>query len=247
MDLHYGYERRAGHKVPLHDIKAWNSVLGFAADFKPDFFILGGDILDCAAISHHNKNKPGKTEGLKLADDAEECWKKVIKPIESLKPSKLIYLTGNHEDWLNDLIDDMPTLEGVVKLDKLLHLNKWTVIEQGRAFHLGKLTFVHGDQLKGGEGVAKQAVIAYERSIRFGHYHTYTAYTKTSILDYKLGKTAICVPCLCHKGPMYGEGSPNKWMQGFDFGWVHEDESFTDYIPIIVNGKFTWNNKVYKG
>ena len=62
-DMHYGYERRGGHKVALHDSKAINAMLKFAADFKPDTFILGGDIMDCGAISHHNHGKPGLLRG----------------------------------------------------------------------------------------------------------------------------------------------------------------------------------------
>lgn len=68
FDLHYGYERRNGHKVPLHDMRAFGAALAFLKDFRPDTLILGGDILDCGAISHHNKGKPGLSGGLVLRD-----------------------------------------------------------------------------------------------------------------------------------------------------------------------------------
>ena len=71
-DLHYGFERKGGHKVALHDAKAWEAVLQFGRDFKPDTWIMGGDMLDCGVISHHNKGKPGRTEGLRLVSDAAE-------------------------------------------------------------------------------------------------------------------------------------------------------------------------------
>ena len=247
FDLHLGFERRNGHKIALHDPKAWAAVMKFAQDFKPHTWIHGGDMLDCGAISHHNRGKPGRTEGLRLLADAEEGVKTFITPVEEVTLDDLVYLTGNHEDWLNDLIDDLPSLEGVVNLTKLLHLEKWTVINQGGFYNLGKLTFIHGDQLSGGEHVAKNAVITYERSVRFGHHHTFQAYTKASPLAYKLARTGLAIPCLCTKDPKYGEGKANRWVQGFLYGYLHEGGAYNDYVPIILDGKFTVNGKVYAG
>lgn len=237
-DLHYGYERKAGHKIPLHDKRAWNAVLKFAENFKPDIWIMGGDMLDCGVISHHNKHKPGNVEGLRLLADATEGHSTFIAPAEAIA-KELVYIEGNHEDWLNDLIVDMPALDGIVNIEVLLKLNKWKVIKQGGAYNLGKLTFMHGDTVKGGEHVAKAAVINFERNLRFGHHHTFQAFTKNSPLNYKNAKTGIAVPCLCTKDPKYGESAPNRWMQGFNFGFVGKGGYFNDYVPIILDGKFT--------
>lgn len=248
VDTHYGYERVNGHKKPLHDIKAINAMLSFAADFKPDEIILGGDILDCGAISHHNHGKPGATEGLKLLADAQDCRAAIIEPLEALKPKNLTYIIGNHEAWLAQLVEQLPSLEGIVDLEALLKLKRWRVVPQGGQYDLGKLTFLHGDTISGGEHVAKAAVINYERSVRFGHYHTYQTFTKNSPSEYKDGKTGIAVPCLCHKTPKYGKGKPNRWVQGFNFGYVSEGGHYSDYVVVITDGKFTApNGKVYKG
>ena len=247
-DLHWGFERRGGHKVSLHDPKALGAVMSFIDDFKPNHVILGGDMLDCGAISHHNRNKPGATEGLKLLADAVGLREAVIKPLEALKSTSLTYHIGNHEDWLNDLVEAAPALEGIIDIRSLLKLgHRWDVVEQGGATKLGKLTFVHGDQLRGGDAVAKAAVIAYERNIRFGHFHTFQTYTKTSAVDMN-GHTGIAVPCLCKKTPRYGEGAPNKWMQGFLWGYVGgPDGIFNDYVSVIVDGKFIANGLAYQG
>lgn len=247
-DLHFGYERRNGHKIALHDIKAWNAVLKFAEDFKPDTWIFGGDMLDCGAVSHHTRQKPGATEGLKLLADAKEGFATFIQPVEKIVGNgNLVYIVGNHEDWLADLTDSTPALEGLIDLKTLLHLKKWTVVPQGGAYSLGKLTFVHGDTVTGGEHVAKNAVINYERSIRFGHHHTFQSYTKTSALEYKNAKTGVAVPCLCTKSPKYGEGRPNRWTQGFLYGYIHEGGLFNDYVVVILDGKTCVNGKTYQG
>lgn len=245
-DLHWGYERRGGHKIPLHDLKAIKAMLAFVRDFKPDYFILGGDALDCGAISHHNKNKPGNIEGLRLLNDAQELREAVLDPIESYSKN-LIFITGNHCDWLNDLTIETPALEGLIDVASLLKLEKWKVIPQGGTYNLGKLTFLHGDTIVGGEHCAKAAVINYERNVRFGHFHSFSTYTKTSPIEQKLSKTGICVPCLCSKGPKYGEGKPNRWAQGFLYGYTGPKGYFNDYVVVITDGQCIVNGKLYHG
>ncbi len=249
FDAHIGYERNSSrHKVALHDERAINVAMQFIEDFKPHHVVLGGDILDCGSISHHRKGNPGQLEGLRLLAEAEEARAMLIKPIEQAVKGRLIYQIGNHEDWLNDAVDDCPTLEGIITVEALLKLSpRWEVIPQGKAAKLGKLTFIHGDTVGGGQNPALAAVTAYERNIRFGHHHTFQVATKTTPVDSN-GHTGIAVPCLCKKDARYNQKRPNKWMQGFLWGYVDGPEgSFNDYVSIIVNGKAMINGKLYRG
>lgn len=246
-DLHWGYERRGGHKVPLHDTKALSVALQFIDDFRPDHVILGGDMLDCGAVSHHNTHKAGAVEGLRLLADAAELRDVLLKPLEQLKPTTLTYIEGNHEDWLNQLVEEIPGLGGIVSLQSILKLNKqWKLVPRGEAHKLGKLVFVHGDQLSGGEHIAKAATLTYEKNIRFGHFHSFQVYTKTSAIESN-GHTGVCVPCLCKKAPGYGKGAPNKWAQGFLWGYVDKGGFFNDYVSVIVDGKAIINGVTYRG
>jgi len=179
-DSHIGFELRGGHKVPLHDGGAIKIATQFIKDFKPDHTILGGDMLDCGCVSHHNHGKPGATEGMKLLQDAKLCRDTLIKPVEAHTKKTLTYITGNHEAWLEDLEIQVPALEGMFSVEKVLGLgSKWKVIPQGQSHKLGKLMFLHGDQVKGGQYPAKWAVEAYERNVRFGHFHCFQAFSKT--------------------------------------------------------------------
>lgn len=248
-DVHWGYEiNTSRHKVPLHDEKAVSVAMQFIADFKPQHVILGGDILDCGSISHHRKGIAGQLEGLRLLAEAKEARETIIKPLEESVKGRLVYHIGNHEDWLTDVVDEQPALEGIVEIGSLLKLNKkWEVIPSGKASRLGKLTFVHGDTVKGGQNPARAAVSNYERNIRFGHFHTFQMDTKTTPIDAN-GHTGIAVPCLSKKGHRYGGGAPNKWMQGFLWGYVGGPDSiFNDYVTVIVNGKAIINGKLYRG
>ena len=248
FDVHWGYERDAArHKVPLHDERAVSVAMQFIQDFKPDHVVLGGDILDCGSISHHRRGSVGQLEGLRLLAEAKECRGAIVEPLEKAVKGRLIYHIGNHEDWLQDVTDELPALEGIVDIRSLLHLDKWEVIDQGKASKLGKLTFVHGDQIRGGQNPALAAVTAYERNIRFGHYHTFQVATKTTPVDAN-GHTGIAVPCLSKKGHAYGQGAPNKWVQGFLWGYIGGPEGiFSDYVSVIVNGKAIIGGKLYRG
>ncbi len=241
FDLHWGYTHRPGrHLGPLHDLKALKVALAFAKDWKPDVVILGGDMLDCGPISHHLKGKQHSLEGLRLLRDATELRQQVLAPLEALKPTKLVYCLANHEQWVDDLLEDTPGLEGVVSVDSLLKLTErnWQIIPQGGHFRLGKLWFLHGDTLKGGQNVAKRALDIYDRNIRFGHYHSTQSVTKHSPLDTAQPKTAVMVPCLCRRDPSYLKGMANAWVTGFLYGTVLPDGTFYDQVALIINGKW---------
>lgn len=247
FDLHYGYEINSSrHKVPLHDEKALSVAMQFIKDFKPDHVILGGDMLDCGSLSHHRLGNAGQLEGLRILAEAKELREKVLTPLEQTD-ANLVYMLGNHEDWLDQLVDKTPSLDGIIQAQYLLGLKDWKVVEQGGVYKLGKLKFVHGDNITGGIYCANKAVVDYEANVRFGHFHTFQVATKTTPVDAN-GHTGIAVPCLCKKGHDYGKGAPNKWMQGFLWGYVGGPSgSFNDYVTVIVNGKATINGKTYVG
>lgn len=244
-----GFERRSGHLRPLHDERAIGAMLKFARAFRPQHVIFGGDILDCGAVSHHNSGKPGRTEGLKLLRDGKIAEAMLVKPLEALKPKTLTFITGNHEAWIDQLMDATPGLEGCVSAASLMGMEKprWSFVQQGQLAKLGKLYFAHGDQIKGGEHVAKAAAMNYDRNIVFGHHHTMQMYTKNTPVFEELPRMGVAAPCLCQKDQNYGLGKPNRWAQGFVYGWTHKNGGFNLYVPIIINGKTVIEGKVYKG
>jgi hypothetical protein len=134
----------------------------------------------------------------------------------------------------------------LVDVQHLLALRpKWEVVPQGGVSKLGKLHFLHGDQISGRANPAKWAVESYEKNVRFGHFHTYASHSKIAALS-DTGHTGIAVPCLCKKDPNYGGGSPNRWVNGFLYGYVDEKTGhFSDYVVTMVNGKFTAEGKSY--
>jgi hypothetical protein len=249
VDSHWGYEISGGKKRPLHDPKAHEVMLQIAADFRPTEIIMGGDGLDCGAASHWNRGKPRLTEGLRLEKDAQSYADTVLTPLAKTHPkSRRRYIKGNHECWVDQFVDENPSIEGLVSVDKMLGLQDggWAPQPQGSVINVGKLFFMHGDTLRGGVHPAKYAVETYSRSICFGHFHTPQSYTKVSALDATDVHTGRGVGCLCRKNPRYGRGAPNRWAQGFLLFEVAEDGSFQAYDVNVTAGKAVWNGKRYR-
>lgn len=245
-DIHWGYERKGGHKMPIHNVKALAAVKAFVKDFKPHYVIWGGDSLDCAAISHHNKSKHKTVEGLRIVEDAAGFAAYRAEIASLMAPGgEEVYLIGNHEAWLDDVIEQYPGLEGLLDVQALLKLPPSVrIVPQGGNYHLGKLWFIHGDHLSG-INVARKAVDAYDRCVRFGHFHRFEAHTKHSALDASHPRTGVGVPCLCTRSPHYGKGAPNQWSTGFLYGYVNPDGTFHDVPVIMVKNAFVADHKTY--
>lgn len=250
-DIHCGFERINGRKQPIHDLKSWGALVEFAKDFKPDAWVFGGDQLDCGPVSHWNGSKKKSVEGLRLVEEFETFEKEYLTTTDRLLPrdGKKIWMTGNHERFISDFTETNPGVEGLVEVESFLKLEKrgWEIKALGKNANLGKLHFIHGDKLGGGDNFTKKAVTECERSIRIFHHHTFQVATKVSALDIKDRKTAIGVPCLCLKNPGYAREKPNRWLSGFNFGYINNDGTFNDYVVVITDGKFSVEGKSYKG
>lgn len=244
-DLHVGFERKNDKLEPLHDAGAIQGMLAFAKDYKPDVFILGGDQLDCGPVSHWLKNKKASMQELDLHRDAKLLQTMVIDKVNALKPKRKIFMLGNHEAWLNQAVEESPGLKNILRVEQLLDLKGWEIVKQGGSVKLGHLYFIHGDSIGNVKSLADQALVRNRRPVRFGHFHTYQATTGYSALDVDETHTAIAVPGLCNKNPNYAEGRPNQWLKGFNFGVIKKDGTFHDHVPIICNGSFYAEGKLY--
>ncbi len=251
-DKHWGYIQQKGRLEPIHDFAAIAAMLEFARDFKPDIWIEGGDSLDLSGISHWNKSKPLDIEALEIDRDMHEYDEEVLQHIDTIvEDGRKEWLEGNHEVWLHEVKQSFPALRSSpsLNIDKTLDLKDrgWKFREQGIPISVGKLLFAHGDTISGGEHVAKKAVIDYNANIRFGHHHTHQIYTKHSPVSSLEVKTGAAVGCLCHRNPHYNKKKPNKWVVGFNYGYVFRDGTYSDFFPVIINGRFAAEGRVYRG
>jgi hypothetical protein len=248
FDEHYGFEKVDNKIVPIHDQKAIDAILEFGHDLKPHAWVKGGDQVDCGPISHHNKNRRLFLENRRLKDDFEAYDRNMHQPINELVKGPKIFHIGNHEDWIADLIEEMPALQGLVSLPDFLGLRSqgWTIKGVGEVSHLGKLHFVHGEHIGSAENKAAKLLRSYARSIVAGHHHSMQSATMTTALDEDEVKMAWLIACLCKRNPSYAQNRPNQWMQGFGWGYVNAVTGrFNFYPTVIVDGVFYANGKTY--
>jgi hypothetical protein len=220
-------------------------------------FLFGGDQSDNQEISHHTSSKPlyrptgsykRNTDGLnKLVTEIEE-----ILPKEAEK----VWIEGNHEAWVNQLIERQPELQGTIERPLLLNLagRGWEVLQLGEGRHVGKLLVVHGEGLTGiGNQAsvyhAKRAVESYCCSVLYGHLHTTQSYTKVLPHSAKDKWVGYSSPAACTLNPTYLQNRPTAWVNGFTFIELHDPEkansNFNVFPVIVSDGKFSYGGEVY--
>jgi UDP-2,3-diacylglucosamine pyrophosphatase LpxH len=239
-DIHY----------PVHHVPSMLAVYDFLkrnASLIAGVVLLG-DNMDCESISRHTEGLPGLRREAGLYEDCIGFDRTVMQPIEKLVPSaKKVIFMGNHEDWLNQMLDKMPELKKAVSFESLLHFDdrRWKVIPQGESYWIGKACLVHGDQIGSGMHVAKKAVESYCCTVIMGHVHTFAAYTKTSEVKKKDKWVGYTLPTLGTVAPKYGKGRPNSHLNGFGIIELWPNGNINVYVPVIVEGQFSFGGKIY--
>lgn len=226
FDIHY----------PMHDQAAMAIVLKFIKDFKPSIFIFGGDQLDMGSISTFNKHKPLLTENKRLSREYDGFQAEVLDELEKILPAKCerFWLTGNHEQRIQWLIEAQPQWEGFIEPDRCLNLSKYKVLPFGETLHFGEMIIAHGKNYNLHH--AKKNVMQYGSNIFTGHAHTSQIYTMNSPV-HALPRQGVSVGCLCNQNPEYINGQPNSWIHQFLVFWIFEDGSFAYETPTILNNQ----------
>lgn len=236
-DIHY----------PKHDPKALAVAEQIIKDVKPHRIVYLGDAMDMTSISHWLKGKIKTLEGLRLKKDYDG-FNGVLDRHTKLAGSQLkeiVYVEGNHEDWVNDAIIEDPSKEGFFDLAINLKFDERGIkfVRLNDTFKLGKLYLTHGYYTN--QHHAFKTVTDTEHSVMYGHIHTNQQYTKVNMIkaDAHMG---ISIPCLCRMNPDYAMNRPNNWMQGIGIVYTLPNGNFNHYVVNIIDGKAIWNGKIYK-
>lgn len=231
---------------PEYDPRLWRAELQLVKDIQPDGFIFGGDQLNFQCISHHDKDKPRLKPRGGYANDMDGFVDDILDPLDELlgKHTDKRWIMGNHEDWLQDLYDEQPELEGALDIEKFLQLEKfgWKVVPLGQTTTLGKLQVLHGESFNG-QYAAKKLVETYCQSAVMGHLHTLQAYTKTA----PIGKKKWCgwvIPTSGITNHRYAKNRPNSGLQGFAIVELW-GSNFNLFPIVVVGGKFSYAGKLY--
>jgi predicted phosphodiesterase len=236
--------------IPHHNESCLKAIFKIMDDIKFDGNVILGDFLDCGVISHWNTNKRKTLELKRLKSDyiignavLDEYDKRLPKNAEKL------YLFGNHDgSWIDDLLENMPQLEGLVEPQSQLRLAErgYVSYKYNEIVKLdnSKLYLTHG--IYAGGNPVKKHLDETKVNILFGHTHTVASMLSSSPAR-EVAFSGTNIGCLCDMSPEYMKGKPNAWTHGFAICYVFPDGQFDVHNIRIVNGKFIYNGKVYNG
>ena len=234
--------------VPSQNILVVKSVLSLCEDVPFDGFIINGDFMDLACISHWNKNKRKTLEMKRLKSDyiqgnilLDEFDKRLPKDCDKR------FLYGNHERFIEDLVEEMPELEGLfepVECLKLKERGYQTFTKQNHVEKLGRLYVAHGWFT--GVSPVNSALNAFNTNVLISHVHT-EEYKLQSSVTKELALVGASTGCLCDLNPSYMQNKAHRWSHGFAIVHVYPSGFFDLDLKRIVNSRFIYNSKVYDG
>ena len=232
---------------PHHVIPAWRAILKYMEDYVPDAVNLLGDAMNMDAVDHWKRDKGNKRalEGRRIKGDYAWFDQDILKKIEEVAPNaEWTYMGGNHEAWIDIVIDKDPALEGFIEPEIALNLAErgweWIpwITKRGRRGmkRYGKLTVMHGQFTNLHH--AKKTAEMFSTSVAYGHTHDVQMHTKVTVDNPRGYHTAQSIGCLCGMSPDFMKGRENRWVNAFGILFVREDGSFNLYVPHIIKGKF---------
>jgi predicted phosphodiesterase len=221
-------------------------VFEFAHDFKPDIVVLGGDMHDWTAVCQWIADQSRALDGGTVEENYDELRKFLLNPLSWAVPrAKLIYIVGNHEDWLRKASEINPNGRGYWELENNLPKNI-QIVPQNQAYHINEhLCYLHG--LYTTKYHAFQTVHAVHKTVLYGHTHDVQRYTDISPVDVGQFFTGASCGCLCTLNPSYMKNKPNRWVNGFNYCYVDtQTKAFSETQVYIINGRFRANGRLYK-
>lgn len=236
--------------VPYEDKGAVRSILQLMDDIKFDGFFILGDYLECESVSHwlRDKRKNKTLEGKRLEFEYRE-GNRLLDEFDKRLPKECDrrFWLGNHEDWVNQMIEQIPQLDGLINVEQQLKLKERGYIFYADVNHIekvGKLNIFHG--WKSGDNATKTMITQIMGNVLSGHLHTLDIKMMHSPAK-ELSTIGISMPCLAKQNPEFMKNQPNKFSLGFCILNYYDSGFFQADVIRIIKNKFIYNQKIYSG
>jgi len=190
---------------PLADMKAISVVCQAIEIIKPDGYIDLGDTGEWASVSrfqYKNKKQPPLEIQLPIiCKEVEEVNKGMDIIDESLNRAKVKdrhFVQGNHEEWLNNFVEEHPYLAKDFLVPNALKLKKrgYKFHKLGKMLKIGKLNFYHGHHYASVHH-ARNHLIRLGGNVMYGHHHDIQ---QSSVTHIDGVKSAWSIGCLKDMG-----------------------------------------------
>lgn len=229
------------HNIPL------DNIFSFIKDFKPDYMLLVGDIINNDPFSHWDKKIPGRFKNMPQPKAYyEDCNRTFYRPLRKIVGDHcpIAHWIGNHEFWSNKAISEIPDGEGYWEVENNIEGIDFWIPSKGIA-NLGKLHFLHGDIIPGGYHHSQAMLSAFQRNVRYGHHHDIQESSFTSPIDVADRHTARSCGTLQNFNPGFMGNRPHRWQHAFTYGFVWPSGLFQDYTVKVINNSFWAEGKLY--
>jgi len=235
--------------VPEQDKKATAAFKSFISFYKPHAYINLGDFMEMESVSQWS---PRTAKPRRLIPDAMLARQEIAETIKAAgEQCKIrIFIKGNHEQWLEDyLVNRIPEvydgLEDVADLSVsgllgLKQLGFEKIIPLNEIFKLGEAHFIHGYYTTVNH--AKKHLDVFGCNIYYGHLHDVQCFTSVNV---KSLHEAMSIGCLRNINAPFLRGRPNNWCHAFGIFEFRSDGTYTRYVPIIIDGKFSFNGVIF--
>lgn len=221
------------HVTNDQDLSRFDILSQFIMDKRPDHIILMGDFLTLQCLSAWDRNKRRAMEGQRYLLEVEagnEALDRMLKDMnewnDKRKRSKkgqyhpnLVYINGNHEDRLDRYIEQEPTFEGVVEVQKDLRLaDRGFKFIPYRSYHwINDIGFTHVPFNKvreiSGVDITRKASLVTVKSCVFGHTHELHISNSHRMGQEHLQQVAN-VGCFFEEHEKYVEGRMTQYWKG---------------------------------
>lgn len=247
--------------IPHHDEAALSVVVDCCEREGVTHVILNGDIADCGPASRHE----GKRRRAVLD---EGSLQESIEPgrwlFEWARTRPCIFTRGNHEGWVDQVVDSSPELKGT----DVMHLmglpsdgDGWKVLPPMSRVRLGSRCWEHGDGIfksSGGQNPGNRIKArAPDQTTSIGHLHTKFQIFWTTLDEEgnqrtrgAYGNGHLSLP----EAHADYAGTYTNWQQSFELTRVYYVDGrprFTTYQPEIYRDRrgrpyFEHNGRLYR-
>ena len=241
---------------------AVDGVFQFIEWFKPHAVNILGDAMNMDAVNHWKKARGANKyfEGKRLQEEYATFDEDILTILEKTLPKNCekTFMGGNHEDWIDGLIEKLPQFEGMIEVEPSLSLEKrnwewlpWIKYNSRTDSYVrgikqyGKLLVFHGQYWN--KYHSAKTADTFSKSCAYAHTHDIQFYTKVTVDDYRGYHTAQSIGCLCNTSPEFLKGRMNRWVNAFGIIYVQEDGLFNLYVPVIIKGKFVFEGRIFGG
>jgi UDP-2,3-diacylglucosamine pyrophosphatase LpxH len=231
---------------PFEDKRAWELALKLIHAAQPDLVWIGGDFIDCYAVSSFSRD-PKRVVNFQEEIDAAIGGLKEVR--QAAPQAHIKYnVEANHEIRLLHALRAQPAFSSIraLAMPKLLEFDRFNILAVYGKCKVGRLWHIHGHEVGGGSVFPARTVYnKLQANLIMGHYHKAQVHYNTLLDD--TSHVSICNPCLCELDQEYIKGKA-QWQQGLTFiEYLDNGDFHDDGIVFFRSSKKRRLNAMWRG